>query len=246
MIRYQFQFLLAFIFITLISTSCNDENIETSEITSIESIQPPRNGGDQGDGPRGRNRASLRINIAQDWMTLFLELERYARGMWPNASARAIAYINLAAYETLTPAMRALESNSSQIPDFRLTGNLSAQEVDWELALNACYNSVLSHFLINIPDDKAQKIQSLATQMESSLSERLSETGIEASNQWGTTVANQIITYSQTDTEAESQILEPQPISYEPPTAEGYWTFRRRRTCIVSLLGKHKDIYNST
>ncbi len=225
MIRYQFQFLLAFIFIALINTSCGDEDLETSEISSIESFQAPRNGEGRGDGPREGNQFSLRNDVAQEWMSLFLELERYAGGMRPNASARAIAYINLAAYETLTPAMRNLRSNSSRIPGFQLTGYLSPQELDWELALSTCYKAVLSHFLLNLPNDKGQSIQSLATQMESRLSEGLSETEIEASNLWGTTVANQVITYSQTDTDAESQILEPQPLSYEPPTGDGYWTY---------------------
>jgi len=38
-------------------------------------------------------------------------------------------------------------------------------------------------------------------------------------------IAAQIISYSQTDVEAEAQILEPQPTSYEPPTGDGFWTY---------------------
>jgi len=227
MFRYQFQFFLVF-FLTssLFIISCGDEDLETSEITSIESFQAPRNGdGRGGEGPRDDNQTSLSNVVAQSWMSLLLEVERYARGMRPNASARAIAYINLAAYETLNPAMRNLSSNSSRIPEFELNGNLSPNEIDWELALNACYNIVAPHFLLNLPNDKIESIKSLALEMEGDLSQDLSETEIEASIQWGTTVANQVIEYSQTDSEAETQILEPQPLSYEPPAGEGYWTY---------------------
>jgi len=45
------------------------------------------------------------------------------------------------------------------------------------------------------------------------------------SKRWGAYVAEQIIAYSQTDEDAESQILEPQTTSYEPPIGDGYWAY---------------------
>jgi len=61
--------------------------------------------------------------------------------------------------------------------------------------------------------------------LENELSENLSESVVNDSKAWGSYVAEQVIAYSQTDTEAETQILDPQPTSYTPPTRDGFWTF---------------------
>lgn len=48
---------------------------------------------------------------------------------------------------------------------------------------------------------------------------------IENSQKWAQYVAEKVIEFSQTDEEAEAQILEPQPLSYEPPVGDGFWTY---------------------
>ena len=59
-------------------------------------------------GDRGQNDArNQNSNLVQQWSDVFLELDRYATGMRPNATARAIAYINLAAYEVAIPFLMA-------------------------------------------------------------------------------------------------------------------------------------------
>lgn len=79
--------------------------------------------------------------------------------------------------------------------------------------------------MISIKKEQSQKISELEEQNFASYSRNVSRNVTEDSREWGEYVASQIIAYSQTDTEAEKQIQEPQRTSYEPAIADGYWTY---------------------
>jgi len=209
----------------------------------------------QPTGGNGNGSGETNSRVIQEWVNLFLELERYALGMRPNASARAIAYINLAAYETVVPSMDNFTSNSNQIPGLNIQRNTGPGgpqgpngppgpggpggpggpngpdniNIDYQIALNACYADVLAHFLLNVPSDSDGQIEDLEERIENQLRPRGGQQGgnqlVNNSRAWGATVASQIIAFSQTDAAAEAQILDPQPHSYVPPTGAGYWTF---------------------
>ncbi|MEM0992609.1 MAG: vanadium-dependent haloperoxidase [Bacteroidota bacterium] len=168
---------------------------------------------------------TLSNDVVEKWTEVLLEVERYAAGMRPNASARALAYIYLASYETAVPGMSdhissvtALHGTDIELPQLR-------RPVHWELALNESFRITLNHFLINVPATTKSKINALHASLDQELSRGLSRRMINQSKQWGALVANTVIRYSQTDRSAERQILEPQPRSYEPPTGAGYWTY---------------------
>lgn len=173
----------------------------------------------------GLSAALLDSDQVVDWMNLFLEMERYCDGMRPNVSARAIGYINLAAYEVVAPGMISLKSNDGSLPDFSITNSLGDKQIDWNIALNACYADVMDHFLLNGPANQEAAITLLEANNESAYSSNVSAEQILDSKEWGAHVAETIITYSQTDTEAETQSLDPQPTSYVPPVAPGNWVF---------------------
>ncbi|MEO1097777.1 MAG: hypothetical protein AAFX57_08480 [Bacteroidota bacterium] len=161
--------------------------------------------------------------IVHSWTNQFLELEQYASGR-PNGAARAIAYIYLAAYETAVPQMLNLVSQDDRLRGLRIRGN-RADEINTEVALNACFETVLSHFLLNLSEDQVNQIETFASQIEEELSIDLDEELVENSRVWGEYVADQVIRYSQSDDKAEAQILDPQPLSYEPPVGDGFWTY---------------------
>ena len=164
-------------------------------------------------------------NLVMQWTELLLEIERYALGMRPNASARALAYIHLSAYETVVPGMRNYRSTQNILQGFRIKDSNRPRNVDWQIALNASYAEVLNHFLINVPDNRKEAIDELEKQILDVISGNQSQRVIEESIKWGEYVARKVIEYSQTDLEAEQQILEPQPLSYEPPVGDGFWTY---------------------
>jgi len=162
--------------------------------------------------------------IAHEWTDLMLELERYSQGR-PNASARALAYIYLAAYETAVPGMVNYVSNDDRLRGLRIRDNVRAEDVNYQVALNTCFAKVIEHFLINVPESLTSGINVLETEIEGQLTVELSEQLTTDSQAWGTYVADQVIAYSLTDDDAEAQILDPQPLSYEPPTGDGFWTY---------------------
>ena len=232
----------------LLLSSCSDDNnlIDDSAELAISQADSRGNGGpsDQGrnNGPgRGNDnndnnqnglgnadqtRADrLPSNIIESWSDVFLTLDRYATGMRPNATARAIAYINLAAYEVAVPFMDRYSSNSRRLAGFDINNNQRDRDTKLLLALNTAYADVLDHFLINVPSDIETIINSVESMNANSLSERLSPAEITSSEKWGAYVASQVIAYAKTDLEGEEQIKSPQPLSYEPPTGEGYWTY---------------------
>ncbi len=220
-----FKTLLMLMVMGLVFQSCSDDQAITEE--STDEFRRGNNG-PGGNGQNNNNSSSVdRINnnLMNDWTDLLLELERHAGGMRPNASARALAYIHLATYETAQPGMRGHVSNSDRLDGFEINRDEIPNKVDWELALNACYADVINHFLINVPTDMKSQIGQLEQSKNQTLSPGVSNSTVVFSKAWGAYVAEQVIKYSQTDESAEEQIIDPQPTSYEPPTGAGYWTY---------------------
>lgn len=164
-------------------------------------------------------------NLITEWNALWLELDRHTNGMRPTATARAIAYIHLAAYETAVPEMDNYRSNVSTFSELTIDADVRESDVDLDLALSTCYAVAMDHFMFNVTPSVSSMTEIFKAEKEGELSEGLSATEIEHSIAWGTYVATRVISFSQTDTAAEEQILDPQPFTYEPPTGEGYWTY---------------------
>nr|WP_321233592.1 vanadium-dependent haloperoxidase [uncultured Psychroserpens sp.] len=160
-----------------------------------------------------------------DWNDVWLDIDRYAYGMRPTATARSLAYIHLAAYETCVYDMVGYTSNRNRLVGFDIDDNERAAEIDIDIALNTCYAAVMDHFMYNVSGGLETSIAQLEQEKDSALSEGLSDQLAQNSRDWGSYVAQRVIAYSLTDTEAEQQQLEPQPLSYEPPVGDGFWTY---------------------
>lgn len=215
--------LFMFLVLGLIFSSCSEESSlveESTEEFGNSGKNKPGKGGNQ-----SKNVAALNHQLVRDWTDLLLELERYAGGMRPNASARALAYIHLATYETAVPGMRDHVSNADRLDGLEIKRQEVPRNVNWEIALNACYADVIDHFLINVPSNLKPKIAVLESENAEKLEQNQPNKLVDDSKRWGAYVAEKVIEYSQTDEEAEAQILDPQPTSYEPPTGDGYWTY---------------------
>lgn len=163
--------------------------------------------------------------VILDWNKLWCELDRYATGMRPNATTRALAYIHLAAFEVCVEDMVSYTSNKDRYAELEIDFTQRQPNVNVAIALNACYATAIDHFMYNVRPDIDAKIAILRQQKETELTQGMSTDVILNSQDWGNYIAQQIIAYSQTDTEAETQILSPQPTSYEPPVGAGYWTY---------------------
>ena len=216
------------LFVLLMFSSCSEDadlNLTSDESDVELASNFSARGGGQNGGQGGGNTTQMNNKILTDWNDLFLKLDRYAYGMRPNATARAIAYINLAGYETAVPMMRDFKSNSQNLEGLDIERREVPRNFNLELALNACYADVLDHFMMNVSNNVKDEIEELELVKEEELSRGVQQRVIRDSREWGAYVAQTIIAYSQTDLAAEEQILEPQPISYVPPTGDGFWTF---------------------
>ena len=209
---------LMLLFLGLFLQSCSKDEL-------IETNSEEFNNGSKGKPKQEGDIAKLNSSLIQDWTDLFLELDRYSTGMRPNATARAIAYIQLAVYETAIPGMRSHRSNTERLDGLSINDSNLPNKVDYRIAINACYSDVINHFLLHLPTDQRAKIEILEEENREKYSSNQNNSSVSSSIEWGEYVAQQIIAYSQTDLAAEQQILEPQPTSYEPPTGDGYWTY---------------------
>ncbi|MBQ4805590.1 vanadium-dependent haloperoxidase [Aquimarina sp. MMG015] len=212
-----FRILLVFSITAIFIQSCSYDNEEIdSETLDTETID---------DLNKGPNESDTTIDLITDWNSLWVELDQYAFGMRPNATARALAYIHLAAYETAVHDMRGYRSIENRLDGLQINDRERDRNISLDLALNTCYAIVMDHFMNNIDPSIDNKIGLLQSEYEDQLSQRLRRRDIRNSIEWGTHVAEQVIAYSQTDTEAETQILEPQPLDYEPPVGPGLWSY---------------------
>ena len=199
-----------------------DENITTG-VNEIVGNDNDNNGNN--DGENNNMGATTGNDLVFQWTELMLDLERYAAGMRPNASARALAYIYLASYETAVPTIVGQSSLDDQLQGFRIRENEIPDALNPQIALNACFAKVLDHFLLNVPSNLKLRIGQLESRLENELDNDLSDELIRESKDWGDYVARQVIEYSESDQAAETQVLDPQPRSYEPPTGDGFWTY---------------------
>ena len=169
--------------------------------------------------------SNITTDLIIEWNALWLQVDRHAYGMRPTSTSRALAYIHLAGYETAVAEMDGYGSIRNRLQGLTINTNQREEDVDLDLALSTCYSIVFDHFMYNVDANIDVKISELKESMENELSEDLNSSEVENSIAWGTYVANRVIAYSQTDTEAEAQILDPQPYSYEPPVGDGFWTY---------------------
>ncbi|WP_405414599.1 vanadium-dependent haloperoxidase [Maribacter sp. Asnod1-A12] len=163
------------------------------------------------------------VQLIVDWNNLWLVLDRYTDGLRPNTTARALGYIHLAGYETAVADMDGYGSIQNRLQGFNLDQDERAENVDRALALNTCYALVFDHFMFSVSNNAKAGIEILEEEFEEELSENLSPEAIENSLEWGALVAESVIAYSQTDTEAESQQIDPNPASYVAPVGQGLW-----------------------
>jgi hypothetical protein len=168
--------------------------------------------------------ASESNDIVWEWSELYLVIERDLAGFRPAPTCRALAYINMGAYETAIPGMenfRSLRDVIDGFPEITLTYDTS--RVNWPLALNAYYARAFKFFLFNASADHHFQIERLENTQLQKLSRDVPEGIVKASIDWGQQVADAVINYSETDVEGASQVRVARPSDYFPPVAEGLW-----------------------
>src|SRR5687768_8090699 len=163
-------------------------------------------------------------NITWKWAELYLEIERDLAGFRPAPTCRALGYIHMGAFETAVPAMENYRSLSYVIDDFNPPVlHYDLAKINWPIALNAYYARVHRFFLFNANSHQIFRINSLEANQLAELSENVPAGIVETSIEWGQSVADFIMAYSETDIEGSRQSRVAIPGDYFPPVGDGLW-----------------------
>jgi hypothetical protein len=171
-----------------------------------------------------KNRtSSYKSTITSEWILLYCDIEKDLPGFRPATTARALAYIWMSAYEAGLPGMPGFISNSGKlnfpIPQVQKDVN----QYNWEIAVNSALAASLKHFMHNANNQQKALIDNLESSLLSTISKGVSADVVTNSVEWGKQIAQAVIDYSQTDVEAEKQLLDPFAKDYTPPTGTGFW-----------------------
>lgn len=157
------------------------------------------------------------------WNNFLLEIERFTPGYRPPVSGRAFAYIGLAVYESAIPGMPDNRSFGDYFAGLSLPDAETGVEYHYPTAVNAAYAYMFTHFFPTAPSAQAAKVVALESDFNSQFQNEVSTEVFERSRAWGRAVAQAVYQWSQTDTNGHDAFLNPQPVSYAPPTGPGKW-----------------------
>lgn len=158
------------------------------------------------------------------WNEVFLDLERFTPGYRPPVSARALAYVGLAAYESVLPGM---ENDYNSMEDFfpglDLPEPETGQSYHWPTSLVAAYAKSLELFFPTAPAEQQFKIYELQNEFFLRYKQSLPHDVFTRSSAFGRTVAQAVFDWSATDATGHEAYLKNADPTYVPPTGIGKW-----------------------
>jgi hypothetical protein len=158
-----------------------------------------------------------------EWQKTQVNLIKTTAGFAAPITARAIAYTNLAAYETLVNGMPSYVSLGGQLNGLaKLPVPDSTKEYNWALAASTAQYTVIRDLYISTSDKNTKQIDSLKNALEVKFKVGMSDAVFTQSIQYGAKVANAIIDYAKKDggaTGATNNF----PSSYVVPNTVGAW-----------------------
>lgn len=162
-------------------------------------------------------------DVPLKWFELFTEIDRYAPGYRPPASARAMGYIGLAGYEAAVPGMEDYQSLGGHYSELQLPITEHEKVYHWPTATNAAYYSMIQHFYPHLQASQLQKINELNQSFEIEFSAHISAEIYNRSKAFGQDVADAIFEWSASDEAGHGAYLNPRPSEYIPPSGPGLW-----------------------
>ncbi|AFK05226.1 phosphoesterase PA-phosphatase related protein [Emticicia oligotrophica DSM 17448] len=135
------------------------------------------------------------------WHELIFELIEQTQGYSPNVAARNMAYINLAAYESILPANLGNLSLSGQLQDFARPDslNIDSRQFNASVALNSAVFKLVDKFFISAPYIWMEKVYALNDSVNNHFSRIISPEAMRKSKIYGAKIAYWIYEYSRND-----------------------------------------------
>lgn len=163
------------------------------------------------------------------WMKLYLNLDRYANNFRPGPSPRALAYINIAAYESVTGGMPQFKSLQSLYQGLQIPTIDKSKEYHWPTVVNSVYATMMKRMVPGNILDPAQQsdlqfqILALEEEFYEEFQPKMGNQVMERSKQYGEEVANTVWEWSKTDQAGHEAFYNPRPSTYTPPSGPGLW-----------------------
>lgn len=162
-------------------------------------------------------------DVATQWNQLETKLIKTTNGFVPPVAARALGYVNLAAYEAISPGMEGKRSMDEVMNySYNLPQANNSKKYNWSLVANAAYYQSIKTLFPTTNSDNIARIDSLYLALRSSIGENESEDIINLSESYGAEVADAITIWSNSDngSQAFNNLF---PTSYITPSGLGMW-----------------------
>jgi PAP2 superfamily len=173
--------------------------------------------------PNKNTAATYNATVPNCWIKEFAILERWITVYRPTGAARALAYINMAAYETVLPAMPNFISNQAKCKGLKIpTLEKPIEQYNWNIALNECYAYLDSSFLYRA-GTYCSTIAPLKDSINNLYKPKIATEIYNNSVAWGNAVAKAVWAYSNTDVEGAKQADEGNNDKYAIQLGTGHW-----------------------
>lgn len=172
---------------------------------------------------------SYNAEVPLAWMKLYLEFDRYAQGFRPGPSPRALAYINLAAYESIMKGMPDYQSLESLYAGLEMPAANENQAYHWPTVLNAVYASMMKRMVPPqiIAADQQADLQFKLLALEQSFYDKyqpiVDAKVFARSVEHGEEMADAVWDWSTDDNAGHNAFLNARPTNYTPPSGPGLW-----------------------
>ncbi len=179
--RNLIKFAFAFLFITLVISSCK-KDIEGDSTSALKKVDQYNN------------------HVIHEWNDLFLTIERDAAGYRPNPTANALGYLGLASYEACVTGMPDYVSLRGYYNNLNIPNALVNQDYHWPTVINAVNRYMYSRLFPEVKQELFSNIKLLADKLDKEFEAEASADVLIRSKNHGEAVAAAVWDYMKTDT----------------------------------------------
>lgn len=165
-----------------------------------------------------------------EWNETFLQIDRYAKGYRPGPGPRALGYLGLSAYECVVSAIPENRSLAPLYPELNIPQADPDLEYYWPACINESYAYLMERFFPHMQNDPKPEasaafalIKTTRDKLHNQYALETTPEILERSEQFGREVAAAVYVWEQSDQIGHNAFLDPQPISYTPPSGPGLW-----------------------
>lgn len=160
------------------------------------------------------------------WNDLFTQIDRNAKGYRPGPAPRALAYLGIAAYQSVVAGIPENNSLENILPGLDVPEASLVDEYYWPACVNESYYFLMKRFFFHIENEYPAlflKIEQTHQQLHDEYALKTSQEILDRSEAFGQSVAMAVYDWEKTDVAGHNAFLDPQPFSYTPPVGPGLW-----------------------